>query len=111
MRNQGLLELLLCFNRVVVPTARCFSSDSYGGSVTTRSTEAAGMVRSQSTASIWFSSGKVRTTEDGILNIRTGQTGAFAPGIFAPRLGCRLFADGGQQLSHRRQAAVQGQDL
>ena len=26
--NQSLLDALLCFSRVVVPTARCFSSDS-----------------------------------------------------------------------------------
>ena len=31
-----LLDALLCLRRVVVPTARCFSSDSHGGSVTTR---------------------------------------------------------------------------
>jgi len=37
--------------RVVVPTARCFSSDSYGGSVTTRSTELDASVRSHATAS------------------------------------------------------------
>ena len=39
MRNQSLLDALLCLSRVVVPMARCFSSDSYGGSVTTRSTD------------------------------------------------------------------------
>ena len=31
MVNQSLLDALLCFSRVVVPMARCFSSDSYGG--------------------------------------------------------------------------------
>ena len=28
MANQSLLDALLCFSRVVVPIARCFSSDS-----------------------------------------------------------------------------------
>ena len=37
--------------RVVVPIARCFSSDSYAGSVTIRSTDSAACPRSQSTAS------------------------------------------------------------
>ena len=51
--NQSLLDDLLCLSRVVVPMARCFSSDSYGGSVTTRSTELAGRDRSHATASVW----------------------------------------------------------
>src|SRR5687768_10995808 len=51
MLNQSLLDALLCFRRVVVPTARCFSSDSYAGSVISRSTDSAGRSRSQSTAS------------------------------------------------------------
>src|SRR5688572_17906403 len=51
MLNQSLLDALLCFSRVVVPTARCFSSDSYAGSVINRSTDSAGRSRSQSTAS------------------------------------------------------------
>src|SRR5688572_19792817 len=51
MVNQSLLEDLLCLRRVVVPTARCFSSDSYGGSVISRSTDSPGRSRSQATAS------------------------------------------------------------
>ena len=51
IENQSLLDALLCLSRVVVPIARCFSSDSYGGSVMTRSTDAAGSVRSHATAS------------------------------------------------------------
>src|SRR5688500_13151674 len=51
MLNQSLLDDLLCLSRVVVPTARCFSSDSYAGSVISRSTDSAGRVRSQPTAS------------------------------------------------------------
>src|SRR5688572_23342810 len=51
MLNQSLLDALLCFRRVVVPTARCFSSDSYAGSVISTSTDSAGRSRSQSTAS------------------------------------------------------------
>ena len=39
---QSLLDDLLCFSRVVVPTARCFSSDSYAGSVISRSTDSSG---------------------------------------------------------------------
>src|SRR5690606_7739911 len=49
--NQSLLDALECLSRVVVPTARCFSSDSYGGSVTTRSTDASSSSRSHATAS------------------------------------------------------------
>src|SRR6187549_2806058 len=52
MVNQSLLDDFECLSRVVVPMARCFSSDSYGGSVTTRSTLAAGSAFSQSTASV-----------------------------------------------------------
>src|SRR5687767_2163626 len=51
MLNQSLLDALLCFSLVVVPTARCFSSDSYAGSVITRSTDSDDWPRSQSTAS------------------------------------------------------------
>jgi hypothetical protein len=52
MENQSLLEALLRLSLVVVPMARCFSRDSYGGSVMTRSTDALAMQRSHSTASI-----------------------------------------------------------
>src|SRR5579883_1029226 len=50
--NQSLLDAFECFRRVVVPIARCFSSDSYGGSVMSRSADAGGKDRSQATASI-----------------------------------------------------------
>jgi len=49
--NQSLLDAFECLSRVVVPIARYFSSDSYGGSVTIRTTEPDGSVRSHSTAS------------------------------------------------------------
>ncbi|HEX7837769.1 MAG TPA: hypothetical protein VF469_09915 [Kofleriaceae bacterium] len=52
IENQSLLDDLLCLSRVVVPIARCFSSDSYGGSVTTRSTDSDGSARSHATASL-----------------------------------------------------------
>ena len=42
MLNQSLLDALLCFSLVVVPIARCFSSDSYAGSVISRSTDSDG---------------------------------------------------------------------
>ena len=54
--NHGLLEPLLILRRVVVPTARCFSSDSYAGSVTTMSTDSDGSVRKNATASCCDSS-------------------------------------------------------
>src|SRR5581483_7194540 len=49
--NQSLLDDLLCLSRVVVPIARYFSKDSYGGSVITRSTDSDGNARSHATAS------------------------------------------------------------
>src|SRR5437868_11926943 len=56
MENQVLLEPALTFSRVVVPTARCFSSDSYAGSVTRMSTDSDGSVRRNATASSCASS-------------------------------------------------------
>src|SRR5688572_20984186 len=62
MLNQSLLDDLLCLRRVVVPTARCFSRDSYAGSVITRSTDSPGSVRSQPTASCVNSSNGIGVT-------------------------------------------------
>ena len=59
--NQSLLDDLLCLSRVVVPMARCFSSDSYAGSVIRRSIDSAGWARSQSTAS------RFETSKRGVL--------------------------------------------
>ena len=74
MQNlRRLLDALLCFKRVVVPTALCFSSDSYAGSVIRRSTDEAGSARSHSTASWLDSSNKGVFT--GRVILRDGQVG------------------------------------
>src|SRR4051812_29523453 len=56
--NQLLLDALLCFSLVVVPMARCFSRDSYAGSVMSRSKDSAGCPRSHSTASLTATSNR-----------------------------------------------------
>src|SRR5690606_31967744 len=70
IRNQSLLEALLCLRRVVVPIARYFSSDSYAGSVISKSIDPVGKSRSQQTASAFDSSkdgnGKGSSTCDGV---------------------------------------------
>ena len=48
------------------PDRRCFSSDSYGGSVTIRSAQASGRLRSHSTASI-------DSINSGVSTVPTGQ--------------------------------------
>src|SRR5688572_6533848 len=72
MLNQSLLDALLCFSRVVVPTARCFSSDSYAGSVISRSTDSAGRSRSQSTASRVARSNRSTVLDGRRLEVTTG---------------------------------------
>ena len=55
--------------RVVVPTARCFSRDSYAGSVTTRSMDSEGSPLSHSTAS------RFETLKTGCSHFSTVQSG------------------------------------